>query len=125
MIRETSMEAFRSILPLLSDRRRQVLSVMVEARRPLCDFQIAQMLRWQINRVTPRRGELAELGLLVEDGVRPGPPSNRPVTFWKVAPPTAMLIEQVRSAVKQKRRQAVQKALGAAGQQGNLFVRAG
>lgn len=66
--RETSLEAYRDVRARLGERQRSVLLVLETAQAPLCDREIAAILRWPINCVTPRRGELVDLGLVEDAG---------------------------------------------------------
>ena len=65
-MRDTSIEAFRQ-LRHLSDKQQTVL-VYIHGHPDTTDKEIAQSLGWEINRVTPRRGELENLGLIVSSG---------------------------------------------------------
>lgn len=47
------------------------------------DKAIADFLKWPINRVTPRRGELVDNGLVECAGKKKDPESNRLVNYWK------------------------------------------
>jgi DNA-binding MarR family transcriptional regulator len=47
----------------------------------LTDQEIAEDLGWTINRVTPRRGELVKLGLVMYAARIPGP-SGRMTSLW-------------------------------------------
>lgn len=61
MMRQTSLEAYELLQPQLGERQAAVLTAlrcMVQAT----DKDLASFLRWPINRVTPRRGELVKLG---------------------------------------------------------------
>ena len=61
--RDTSLEAFRDVVSGLSAKQAAVWGVFREGAM-LCDLEVAARLGWAINRVTPRRGELVDLGLL-------------------------------------------------------------
>jgi hypothetical protein len=82
MYQETSYEAYKT-LEKLNEKQLSVL----EAIRKLgtCnDKEIAKLLWWPINRITPRRGELAEMGKIVEAERKKDPETNRTVIYWKV-----------------------------------------
>lgn len=68
MIQQTSLEAYTSILPRLSERQAKVFAVIEESDRPVCDVEIGAALHWTINCVTPRRGELELLQLVRKAG---------------------------------------------------------
>lgn len=85
----TSLPAYKEALEGLGDKQKAVL----EAVKTLCrtkpfnrcnDRQIAAFLGWDINRVTPRRGELVEKGLLVDEGAFQSHDGPKKVHYWKV-----------------------------------------
>ena len=86
MIRDTSIAAFNGIKPTLSDRQSAVLALL-ERSHALTDKEIARELGWEINTVTPRRGELEKYGLVQSYGKRrcrvSG--SKKEVHVWGVA----------------------------------------
>jgi DNA-binding MarR family transcriptional regulator len=65
-MRDTSLKAYQQ-LTHLSDKQQTVL-VYIHGHPDTTDKEIAQSLGWEINRVTPRRGELENLGLIVSSG---------------------------------------------------------
>ena len=80
-----------------------------ELDRPACDFQIAKYLLWPINCVTPRRGELVELGFVEKDYEAPGPPVGNTVTYWRILearPGSRLWREKIRQAKKHRSRAA-------------------
>lgn len=82
----TSREAFKSVD--LTARQADVmraLEALWAARSEPCDQDIAGFLDWPINRVTPRRGELEALGLIVRGGIKRGP-SGRKTSWWRRMP---------------------------------------
>lgn len=51
----------------------------------LCnDRQIAEYLKWEINRVTGRRKELVDSNLIEQKHKAKDPETNRTVSFWQV-----------------------------------------
>ncbi len=62
MIRDTSLEAYRT-LANLNEKQKAVYNV-IKSRQPIPDIQIAEILEWPINRVTPRRNELEKAKLI-------------------------------------------------------------
>jgi len=69
--RTTSLEALADIRAGLSRRQARVLEVIdhfAVSGAPASDLDIADVLRWPINCVTPRRGELVKLGLVEDAG---------------------------------------------------------
>ena len=65
MIQHTSVEALRRVSPKISKSQQAVLDVMRAYPEGLTDAEINHYLQWTINRVTPRRGELLDKGLIV------------------------------------------------------------
>jgi len=68
-IRDTSLEAYESIKKSLADRQRFVFAFFEENKgKAYCDRYVAEILKLSINRVTGRRNELVDKGLLVLAG---------------------------------------------------------
>jgi len=66
MSQETSLRAYYDkVLPHLGERQTQVLKVFKSEGLDLTNMEAARLLRWSINRVTPRVLELRHLGLLM------------------------------------------------------------
>jgi len=67
-VQETSLDVYyQKVLPKLRQKQRQVMQVFLD--NPHCDYtnmEAAVILRWSINRVTPRVLELRDQGLLVQ-----------------------------------------------------------
>ncbi len=88
-IAANSREAFASVD--LGRRQREVLAAISELYREGCqpsDQDLVAHLRWPINRVTLRRGEIAEAGLVVKGGDKRGE-TGRTVSWWRPAPAAA------------------------------------
>jgi len=64
--RDTSLLAYKQ-LQHISNKQQDVL-IQINIHPDITDKQIAQYLKWTINRVTPRRGELEQKGLIVSSG---------------------------------------------------------
>ena len=64
------------------DFARQMVYIAICKLAPCNDRQIAEHLRWPINRVTPRRGELVEDGKVIQERKAPDPATNRTVSWW-------------------------------------------
>lgn len=71
MLQQTSLEAYQKVQPKISYSQQAILSVLEGFKSPLTNAEIAKLLGWAINRVTPRVLELRNKGLLVDCGVRP------------------------------------------------------
>lgn len=70
-MRDTSLEAYASIMERLPDSRKAVYEVICRwamKGQALSDKDIASQLSWTINRVTPRRGELEKSKCIVSSG---------------------------------------------------------
>ena len=66
------------------DYCREVILLTIKKLGVANDRQISEHLSWAINRVTPRRGELVENGLVVQDKKEVDPVTNRTVSYWRV-----------------------------------------
>jgi hypothetical protein len=84
MIQETSLKAFREILPELGHRQLEVLRVIynqVTANNNI----ISKILKLPINSVTPRVNELRKKGLVIMSTVSPCPFTGKSTIWWKIA----------------------------------------
>ena len=81
--RNTSLDAWADVRSRLGDRQESVMTALEIAEQPLCDVELSERLGWPINRVTPRRGELVDLGLVEDAGVEKWRGRRR--HFWRVA----------------------------------------
>jgi hypothetical protein len=99
-MRDSSLDAYQSILDKLSDKRKKVLDVIRDYPNGIFDKQISMLLGWDINRVTGRRGELEKMGLIESVGRKKSPYSKIPVHHWKVSDPEKAVAESKR--VKEK-----------------------
>jgi hypothetical protein len=70
MISDTSRSAFERVQPKITRSQKEVLDVIRAHPEGLTNAEIGHYLKWPVNRVTPRRNELAKMGLLVDDGIR-------------------------------------------------------
>ena len=79
---KTSLEAYFAFTnEMLGERQRIVLRAIQELG-PVSDKQIAFVLGWPINTVTPRRGELVDMGLVVSSGDQMDLKTNRRELVW-------------------------------------------
>lgn len=83
MIQDTSLEAHEEVKKTLSDRQERVLHLLRMAGIPLTNSEIAQALRWSINRITPRVFELRELRLVTDSGKRRCRITGRNAYGWR------------------------------------------
>ena len=67
-MRDTSLEAYQKLTHLNS--KQQSVLVYIHGHPDCTDVEIAEGLGWTINRVTPRRGELENMGYIKSSGRR-------------------------------------------------------
>ena len=79
---QTKVDSFRQLDPdKLARRYREMLSIFNGSA--LTDRQIAALLKWSINRVTPRRGELVQAGMIAPAGIVHDDETGRNVQSWQ------------------------------------------
>jgi DNA-binding MarR family transcriptional regulator len=83
MIRQTSLESYRKCQPTLGKKQAEMLDVFKDTTS-CTDRDLAKILGWSINTVTPRRNELAAKGLIVEDGIIFDGETKRKATLWRL-----------------------------------------
>ena len=76
----------------LGQKQAEVLDV-IRQFGPIFDRAIGLKLGWPINRVTPRRSELVESGLVVGAGTICDPLTRRSVMLWRVVMPIVVQVE--------------------------------
>lgn len=81
MISQTSLLSYGQ-LKNTKGKRGAVLKVIME-NEPVCNQQIASLLGWEINRVTPRTHELREMMKVEEAGKMVYPPTGKTVMYWR------------------------------------------
>lgn len=85
-MQDTSLDAWQKIQRHLPMSQYQVLQIITEATKngfDMTDAEVAKALHWEINRVTPRRGELQKQGLIFKAGKRQNPKSLCMNYTWK------------------------------------------
>ena len=88
-MRETSIASYVQLQPVLGKRQQQVLAVFQKyPSMRFSDRELSLITHLPINRVTPRRGELASKGLIDEAGTMWDRETSRRVTAWKLRKPT-------------------------------------
>jgi len=65
------------------DYCRQQVFTAIRKLQPCNDRMISDYLKWAINRVTCRRGELVECGLIEMKCKAKDPETNRTVSYWQ------------------------------------------
>ena len=83
MIQKTSLEAFEVIQLELGIRQQQVYD-MLSQNPNVCNRELAMLLDWPINRVTPRIKELRDKGLVVCSIKKIDEGTRMKVMCWKV-----------------------------------------
>ncbi|QDP44646.1 helix-turn-helix DNA binding domain protein [Mycobacterium phage NothingSpecial] len=83
-VQETSREAYRSVLPELSERKQEVVNVITKYG-PLCNRDISALTGRPINEITPTVLSLREDGVLTLSHKGIYELTGRRVMFWKVA----------------------------------------
>ena len=81
-VRTTSRMAFEEIKPELMERQGAVYAWLKDAG-PRSDRAISDGMGIPINCVTPRRGELVEMGMVEFHGYGTDPNTNKKVMIWK------------------------------------------
>lgn len=82
MIRDSSIDAYKTVLGELSTRQAEVFNFIRE-RGSVCNLDISSGIQRPINEVTPRVCELRTMKLVVDDGKRPCF-TGKKVYFWRV-----------------------------------------
>jgi hypothetical protein len=83
-VAQTSIESFRK-LKHIGKRQAEVLAVFKKyPQLRFSDRELSKLIHQPINRVTPRRGELAEKGLVCEAGFLWDAETKRRVQAWKL-----------------------------------------
>jgi len=83
VIQQTSLDSFYAEVERgLGLRQKMVRDALVAG--PANDRMLSQLTGLPINVVTPRRGELVELGVVEIDGVRACLVSGRKSIFWRL-----------------------------------------
>lgn len=78
----TSLPAYFEAMTNINEKQKKVLYA-IQSLGICNDHQISEYLGWPINRVTPRRGELIDAGL-IETAFRGRDfETGRTVNFWK------------------------------------------
>lgn len=87
-VQETSLRAYREIQPRLGEKQAEVLKVLRAARDTGFDFtncELAFVLHWPINTVTPRVKELRDYGYVVLSRKRRCERTGRLAMAWKAS----------------------------------------
>jgi len=80
-MQETSIEAFRLVLPKIGKRQLLVLGTLNE---PLTDAMISKVVKLPINCITNRRGEIFKKGLIDKISIGKCLVTNNRAIYWKI-----------------------------------------
>lgn len=83
MIQQTSLEAYKAIIPELAEKQKIVFDVIYK-HPGMSNYDISQYLGWRINSVTPRVNELRELGFVDLHSFKEDSITHRTVMTWEV-----------------------------------------
>lgn len=85
MIQETSLAAHKDIKKLLNSKQSDVIAVFrLQHPQSLSNANVADILGWSINTVTPRVKELRDNGYLVYKGVKKCIKTGRIAMQWGI-----------------------------------------
>lgn len=96
MLANTSKSAYQSIKSKLGDKQRAVYQAVKDCQ-PITNDKLAEVLGWEINRVTGRVNELSQMGYLAHEGYAMTK-SGRKAKTWVADEPKAVK-EKVRQAI--------------------------
>ena len=83
-VQDTSLEAFRNLTKEMIGERQEAVLKAIEMLGPISDKQIATVLGWPINTITPRRGEIEDMGLIECSGEQLDEKTQRHEMTWSV-----------------------------------------
>jgi hypothetical protein len=83
-VQYTSLDAYLSITPKHLCHAQKMVHEAIARMGEATDKDIADRLRWPINRVTPRRGELQSMNRIRCIGERKDDQTGRRMMIWKV-----------------------------------------
>lgn len=84
MITDTSLDAYMSLDPMDISRSQAACLALIKKYPFISNRDIAKLLGWDINRVTPRTKELMDGGEIQRGGKKVDVLTNRAVYFWEV-----------------------------------------
>lgn len=83
-VRDTSIEAYNELAPILGDKQLLVLKTIAKAKRPVNNHEIASHLVLPINTITPRTNELLSMDKVELAFKATYPVTGRKVCYWRV-----------------------------------------
>jgi len=84
-VQSTSLEAYRLLTREMLGERQRLVFKALEVMGMASDKELAFALGWPINTITPRRGELEEMGLVDYAGEQFDSKTQRSEIVWRVA----------------------------------------
>jgi|694.fasta_scaffold17751_6 hypothetical protein len=81
---ETCEEARKDALSNAARGRKIALDLLFANPEGLTDFELAELSGWQQTSIGKRRGELRDLGLVEDSGLRRPSPSGSKAIVWRV-----------------------------------------
>jgi hypothetical protein len=83
-IQPTSRAGWKYIQSVIGQRQYEVYWLLLKAKRPVSNLEIATALNRPINAITPRTNELVKMGIVVDCGKIKTKLSPVPSMAWKV-----------------------------------------
>jgi hypothetical protein len=87
MIQGTSRAAWDSIQPKLGANQETILTIIRSNPNGITNAEIAALLNWTINRVTPRVNELVKKKVVLDAGKRTCKATGNTAHAWRSAAP--------------------------------------
>jgi hypothetical protein len=82
---DTSLQAYETeVRPKLGEKQAAVRRLLLAYPEGLTNAEIAKLLEWTINRVTPRTNELVKLGAVKDAGKRTCRVTGRTAHLWRL-----------------------------------------
>ena len=83
-MQSTSIEAYNGIAHKIGNNQRIIIKLLLRAKRPVTNREIAEELDWPINTITPRVRELADMGIVYIACKKPCRLGGRTSIHWKL-----------------------------------------
>jgi Mn-dependent DtxR family transcriptional regulator len=80
-VQPTSLEAYTDMLYQLGEKQETILEI-IRTHPNVSNHDIARILKWEINRVTPRVYELRNMDLVLDNGLKIDRLTGRRVMKW-------------------------------------------
>ena len=85
MIQETSLIAYEKVCENLTRRQMEVYNIFKRLRFPVTNAELAKVMGWQINTITPRVLELRKKNMIVFHKKRRCHATHQIAMTWKLA----------------------------------------